>query len=269
MKIIMVLSIFITLHLGLFADTIKKAKQLRDLGKYEEAIQTLKNGKAGPEGDKLLARIYLETGMLEEALSIYTRLCPQISNHDCYNELAITQASLEKYPESIQSFQRAIQLEPNSSTYSALAQVYLMNGDSDKAEEIHLKALEMAPMGIIQRINYGVFLVKTKKYGRAQLVFHSVLAENKSLYYAELYLGISHYMKEEYNSALIHFNKGIEINPEYYDLYYYRALLYYKKGDYSSSLTDLKMVDQLFPSNKKTEPVRKIIKKNIRIQEKI
>lgn len=258
------------LQTPVFPDPLQQAKQLRDQGKFEEAVQVLKTAKAGNEGDKFLARLYLETGMLEEALSSYSSLCPLLNSHDCFNELGITQASLEKYPEAISSFQKAIQLEPNSSTtYSSLAQAYLMNGQKVEAEKTHQKALEMAPMGIIPRINYGVFLVKIKKYSKAQVVFHSVLAENKSLYYAELYLGISHYMKDEYNSALIHFNRGIEINPEYYDLYYYRALLYYKKGEYSNSLSDLKMVDQLFPNNKKTEPVRNIIKKNIHIQDKI
>jgi len=261
--------LFLLLSPSIISQDIKQVRQLKELGKIEEAIQTLNTGKFGAEGERLLARIYLENEMLEEALKIYTKLCPSLSSHDCYNELAITQASLEKYPDAIQSFQKAIELEPNASTYSSLAQVYFMNGEIEKAEKTHLKALEMAPMGIIPRINYGVFLVKTKKYSRAQTVLNSVLSENKSLYYAELYLGIIHYMKEEYNTALIHFNRAIEINPDYYDLYYHRALLYYKKGDYSNSLADLEMVDQLFPKNKKTEAVRKVIKKNIIVQDKI
>lgn len=49
------------------------------------------------------------------------------------------------------------------------------------------------------------------------------------MYVAELYLGIAHYMKEEYNSAMIHLNRGILIQPESFDLHYHRALVYYKK----------------------------------------
>ena len=248
----------------LIANNLQKAKELKENGKLTEAIEVLKS-EGSLEAKKFLAKIYLEVGEFNEALSLYESVCPQIKTHDCYNELAITQASLEKYGEAIQNFQNAIQLEPQSaSTYSALAMAYFLNGDEEKAEQTHLTALEMNPMGIIPRINYGVFLVKTKKYERAKTVLYSVIAENKSLYYAELYLGLAHYMKEEYNTALIHFNRGIEINPEYYDLYYYRALLYYKKGDYLNSLEDLKMVDKLYPNNNKSENLRKLIRKNVK-----
>lgn len=248
----------------LIADNLQRARELKANGKLTEAIEVLKS-ESSPDAKKYLAKIYLEIGELNEALPLYEAVCPQLKTYECYNELAITQASLEKYAEAIQNFQNAIQLEPQSaSTYSALAMAYFLNGEEEKAEQTHIAALEMNPMGIIPRINYGVFLVKTKKYERAKAVLYSVLAENKNLYYAELYLGLAHYMKEEYNTALIHFNRGIQINPEYYDLYYHRALLYYKKGDYLNSLEDLKMVDKLYPNNNKSENLRKIIRKNIK-----
>ncbi|MCB1178136.1 MAG: tetratricopeptide repeat protein [Leptospiraceae bacterium] len=265
MKII-ILSIFLFIIQPIFSDSLEEARKLRANGQVQDAINLLKSNPGGSDGEKLLAKLYLDKNMCNEALQIYGKICHTINSHDCFNEKGISQICLNQYDAARSSFEKAISLQDKSSVaYSNLAQAYFLLEDNDKAEENHLKALEISPFGTLPRINYGVFLVKTKKYKQAQAVFYSVLSENKSLFYAELYLGIAHYMKEEYNSALIHLNRGLALNPEYYDLYYYRALLYYKKGDYNRSLHDLKMVDKLFPENEKSTALRNIIKKNIKI----
>ncbi|MCC6447205.1 MAG: tetratricopeptide repeat protein [Chitinophagaceae bacterium] len=261
-----VIPFILFLCLPLYSDAMEEAQKLRVSGKTMEAINLLKSKQGSLEGEKFLAKLYLDKGMCNEALQVYGKICHPMNSHDCVNEKGISQTCLGQYEAAVVSFQKAISIQENSATaYSNLAQVYFLMEDLEKAEETHLKALEISPYGTISRINYGVFLVKTKKYSQAKEVFYSVLAENKSLFYAELYLGVAHYMKNEYNSALIHLNRGIALNPEYYDLYYYRALVYYKKGDYGNSLKDLKMVDKLFPDNEKSTALRNIIKKNIKI----
>ena len=69
------------------------------------------------------------------------------------------------------------------------------------------------------------------------------------MFVAELYLGIAHYMKEEYNSTLIHLNRGILINPSLSIYIITETIVYYKKGDYINSFLDLKMAEKLSPDN--------------------
>ncbi len=264
MNKLLLLILFLTTNL--ISDTLEDAQNLRVSGKITEAINLLKSKQGSLEGEKFLAKLYLDKNMCNEALQIYGKICHTLNSHDCFNEKGISQICLGQYDAAVASFQKAISFQENSSTaYSNLAQAYFLMEDLEKSEEAHLKALDFSPYGTIPRINYGVFLVKTKKYSQAKEVFYSVLSENKSLFYAELYLGVAHYMKGEYNSAMLHLNRGIALNPEYYDLYYYRALVYYKKGEYENSLKDLKMVDKLFPENEKSTALRNIIKKNIKI----
>ncbi|MDX1961314.1 MAG: tetratricopeptide repeat protein [Leptospiraceae bacterium] len=252
---------------AIYAVELDKAKKLRESGKVDEAIASLKESGAGDiESQKLLAKLYLDKGMFSEASQVYSQICSSVNTHDCYNEFGIASLSVRNYPQAISNFQKAIELQKDSSTaHSNLAQAYYLQNEMEKAEEAHATALELAPFNPITRINFGVFLVKQKKFQQAKEVLYTVVGENKTMYYAELYLGIAHYHKEEYNMALIHLNRGIAINPDYYDLYYYRALVYYKRGEYSSSLEDLKTVDKLYPTNIKTAVVRKVIKKNIKI----
>ncbi|MCX7999733.1 MAG: tetratricopeptide repeat protein, partial [Leptospiraceae bacterium] len=117
-------ALYIFLSSFLLGDSLQKARELKANGKLSEAIDVLK-AESSLEAKKYLAKIYLEIGEMNEALPLYESVCPQVNTHDCFNELAITQASVEKYAEAIQNFQKAIQLEPQSaSTYSALAMAY-------------------------------------------------------------------------------------------------------------------------------------------------
>lgn len=246
---------------------LEKVRELRDNGKTEEALQLLlkSNYSNDIEAERILARLYLDTNRFQDAIKIYNKICKLINTHDCYNEMGIASVSLGQYNEGAEQFEKSIQLNGASAiAYSNLAQAYFRAKNMEKCEEAHLKALEMSPENPIIRINYGVFLVKNKRYTDAKLILGPLTEENSTLYFAELYMGIAHYMKEEYNAALMYLNRGIKINPEYYDLYYYRALIYYKRGDFDRALHDLKKVDKLSPDNKKGKELRKLVMKDAR-----
>ena len=69
------------------------------------------------------------------------------------------------FPAAIESFEKAIEINPQFATgYSNLAMCYTKSKDYIKAEISHLKALEIMPNNPIIRINYGVYLIKNKKY---------------------------------------------------------------------------------------------------------
>jgi tetratricopeptide (TPR) repeat protein len=252
----------------LFSDPIEEAYELREEGKIEEAILKVQSipFKGNANAEKLLAKLFVDKEEYADAIQIYLRLCSEIKLSDCFNELGVAYIGIGLYQEALSSFEKATEISSGFAIgYSNQAQMHLILGNSKKAEIAHLNALKLSPNNPIIRINYGVYLIKNKKYQRAKDVLYPVVAENDSMYYAELYIGIAHYFREEYNSALIHFNRGLSINPEYYDLYYYRALLHYKKGDYFQSLNDLEIMDKLNPTNSKSAVLKKIIMKNTKL----
>jgi tetratricopeptide (TPR) repeat protein len=249
----------------LYANELQEAYTLRYQGKYEDAIKKIKSSKflGDTESEVLLAKLYLDTGLYPDAISLYIRLCKTLNTHECFNELGISYMENSNFPMAVESFQKAIEINPQFATgYSNLAMCYTKSNNFSKAEESHLKALEIMPNNPIIRINFGVYLIKIKKYQRAKDILYPVIVENESMYYAELFIGVAHYFKEEYNSALIHYNRGIVINPEFPDLYYYRALLLYKKGEYHKSLMDLKTIEKLnSPGNdQRIKELRKLVK---------
>ena len=261
------LSVFF-LNFSIFSGDIEEAVKLRYQGKFEEAIKKIKSSKflGDTESEILLAKLYLDTGLYSDANQLYDRLCKAINSYECYNEYGISLMSNMNFNLAIENFEKAISINPQFATaYSNMAMCYTMSKDFNNAEKSHLKALEISPNNPIIRINYGVYLVKIKKYQRAKDILYPVITENEAMYFAELFIGVAHYFKEEYNSALIHFNRGININPEYSDLYYHRALLYYKKGDYQNSIRDLQMVEKLTPNSTKVIELRKLIKMSGRL----
>jgi tetratricopeptide (TPR) repeat protein len=257
--------IFLFIISELFPNELQEAYTLRYQGKFEEAIKKVKSSKflGDTESEILLAKLYLDTGAFQDAIPLYVRLCKTINTHECFNELGISYMENSNFPLAIESFEKSLEINPQFATgYSNLAMCYTKSKDFSKAETSHLKALEIMPNNPIIRINYGVYLIKNKKYQRAKDILYPVIVENESMYYAELYIGVAHYFKEEFNSALIHYNRAIAINPEFPDLYYYRALLLYRKGEYNNSINDLKTLEKLNTtfSQQKVQELRKLIK---------
>jgi tetratricopeptide (TPR) repeat protein len=256
------------LNLELFSESIEYIKKLRELGRFDEAIELLQNSDAaeGIEAETLLARLYLDKNSFEEASKIYNRICKVINTHDCYNELAITYISMGDYDKAILELEKAISLNNKSAlVYSNLGLSYLVVKKYEKAEEAHKQAIKLSPENPIVKVNYAVYLVNRKKISEAKALLNKVLVENKTLYIAELYMGLAHYLKEEYSSALLHYNKGLLISPECVELLYYRALLYYKKGDYINSMLDLKMIDKLYPEHPKAQELKKLVKSDSKL----
>jgi tetratricopeptide (TPR) repeat protein len=251
------------INYSLISGDLEEATKLRYQGKFEEAIKKIKSSKflGDTESEMLLAKLYLDSGLYSDANQLYDRLCKTINTYECFNEYGISSMSNLNFNLAIENFEKAISINPQFATaYSNMAMCYTMSKDFKNAENAHLKALEISPNNPIIRINYGVYLIKIKKYQRAKDILYPVIAENEAMYFAELFIGVAHYFKEEYNTALIHFNRGIYINPEYSDLYYHRALLYYKKGEYQNSIRDLQMAEKLSPNSVKVIELRKLIR---------
>lgn len=262
----------IQLHLLLFIFTpllllsstdYEEAVRLRYQGRIDEAIQKVKSSKFSGdiELELLLAKLYLDKGFYSDSIPIYSKNCKVINSFECYNELAIANMEMQNYNQAVENFEKSLTLNPQFAMgFSNLAACLTKTSEFKKAEEKHNRAIEMMPNNPFIRINYGIFLIKTKKYQKAKDVLYPILIENEGMYYAELYVGVAHYFKEEYNLALIHYNRGIALNPEFSDLYYYRSLLYYKKGDYPGALSDLQMVDKLTPNLQKSNELKKLIR---------
>ena len=269
MKIQIILGFLFILHLSanLYPKEVEDAIKLRYQGRIDDAISKIQSIEGGllPEVEVILAKLYLDKGMYTEAIKYYEKNCKSLDTYECFNEYAISLMENQNYEEAIINFEKSISLNPSfANGFSNLAICYAKSKDYIKAEENHLKALEMMPNNPVIRINYGIFLLKLKKYQRAKDILYPVISENEAMYFAELYIGIAHYQKEEYNAALIHYNRAISISPEYPELYYHRALLYYKRGDYHGALKDLQFYEKLNGNHPKVNDLKKLIKLNNR-----
>ncbi len=116
------------------------------LKKYQEAVESLSEGKEFVIGNPLLlAQFYANLG-------------------DCYNQL-------KKYKESDESYDKALQLDPNN-TYVLNNYAYylsLRKTNLEKAETMSKKTNDLDPNSSSYQDTYGWVLYQQKKYAEAKI----------------------------------------------------------------------------------------------------
>ena len=248
---------------ALLAGEYSRALALREQGRYAEAARELRGGSEMRER-MLLARIYLDQNRLREASRIFRDLCPRMGNADCWNAYGVTYMSLGGYPQAEKNFLKALKLKKTPRYYSNLALAYFYQRRPVDARQAHEQAMALAPKNPIPKINYAVFLTRSKDYQRALVMLKAVAVQNPDLYFVRLHLGYVYFRMKKYRQAIAEYNKGIARNDRSFELYYYRAYALYKINDLGGAMRDLNRCDKIQPLNARTGPLKGLIQRRQR-----
>ena len=141
-------------------------------------------------------------------------------------------------------FVKAYGMEPdNISLLQEMAQLYKQMNKNEQAELCYQLILKQNPEDYKSIQQYGLFLIKLKKYPQAEEKLMQVLVAEGSVKNWQLLngLGLVYDLQGQYGQAILYFKQALEISPDQidvlnnmgYSLYrseqYIEAIQYYKK----------------------------------------
>lgn len=130
-----------------------------------------------------------QKGQLSEAVTYYYQAIKQNTKfHLSHHNLGETLVKLGRFEEAIASFQQAIDISPNGSSYYGMAQALSQNGQIDQANLAYYRAIELNP-------NWGLLLVKQAGVDRVIACFDYVLKRDP--HQGMVYYDFSRYLAEK------------------------------------------------------------------------
>lgn len=263
---------------------------LRDAGYYQEAareFERLRTAHPSFEVGVSLARTYYLAGDFSKSLSLLKQTEPAGSRPqraDFYKLLAEVYGKLEKWPEALDSLDKAIELDRRNSTiYFELGLVMINLNALRQAEELFLGVLKHLPespelyVGLAQAKmfqdhyqqalealtravsldpNYseahylmGNCLNEMNRYPEARQAYQKAIALSPDRDEFHFSLGSLLEKLGEEEAASNEFSKAISLNPTSADAHFRLGRLYLQKGDFERAETQLLKAIELKPKD--------------------
>jgi tetratricopeptide (TPR) repeat protein len=204
-------------------DLVKKAIELKDAGKYDEALEYC---------DKALSKD---------------------SKHSwAYNIKGLTYDAKKQYDLAIEAYTEALKIDPKyKQVYTNRGGTYRVKKEYDIAKADLNEALGIDPNYSNARFELGRVAYETKNYDQAIIEFTEAMklgSTKKTCYWwiADCY----YYGKKDYDAAISNYNQMIRLDPKDIDGYRLRGYVYhYGKKDYDKAIADYNTVLTIDPKN--------------------
>ena len=166
----------------------------------------------------------IEKGNYNEALYKLQSVTAKYPNYYMgYYLTGVALAELEKDSEAIQSFEKAVSLNPyDFESYASLGQVYYSKAETTFLDADAKKSIEY---------------------------FNKALKLNKNCPTYYFYIGMNELQAGNTSVAVSNFDKALKINPEDYNSAYYKLIAQYMKGDYQDVIDGTSKLIQKHVSN--------------------
>ena len=194
---------------------------------FDEAIKNLRKAllfdtnELGARISYVLGKAYHFKGRYYTDLTIYY-LDKSIElgyiGDDTYEYLGLAHSEIGDYESSVVYFQNAVEQSPNDIRYLVLSQAYLNLGDSDRAEEFLIRALNKTQDSQIARK-------------------------------CRFLLGKIYFEKNELTKAEDEYKKILEISPKSADAHYYLGEIYQEYGKTIEARAEWRKAEQLDPNH--------------------
>jgi tetratricopeptide (TPR) repeat protein len=211
-----------------------RQNQLEDaVSKYKMAIELLPNRT---EPYKNLAFTYSQLKETDLSIETYEKAM-QVDPDDLeikYN-LGMTYYNTQKYNEAIPYFQEVVDkgtqtMKEYNDSMIHLAFCYDLLQKPEKAEEIYKKALEEFPDNKDILFNLARLLINREEYNAAIEIMQKVLDQDPNDFYANMGMANSYLKLENFTEAIKYYEKAVEIQPENSNAWYNLAISYYRTG---------------------------------------
>lgn len=183
---------------------------------------------------------------------------------------------------ALESYQRAIQLEPNSPfswtekgrTYILLAQDFAKKGD-EKSQKDYLnfaisilqKALELKPDFALAHYLLAVAYDQLGQVDKALEKLQQTQLISPQDITVTFQLGMLYFRKGDYQKAKEQFERAISFFPDYSNAHYMLALVFEKLGEKEKAISEMEKVEKLNPQNQKVKEALEKLKRGVPLSE--
>lgn len=216
------------------ADNLQAFMQEASSGQFNEALN------------------YYNSGDYQKALAAYQAIQPP--SFDSLSGMAVCYKALNNDTQAIQSYQKALDLSPNSDVayyigvlysekenwYSSkiyLKKALTINPNNTKAKDLYQTVVEQLN---IKLVDDGIALYDKADYPKATSIFNRVLQDDPKNAYALYYKGLILDAGKKYLPAIAEYKKAIQYNPDLIIVYYLLALDYDNLAQYKLALANYK-----------------------------
>ncbi|MBN1384567.1 MAG: tetratricopeptide repeat protein [Elusimicrobia bacterium] len=194
---------------------------------YKKALEMINHAlKIDPdylEGRSALASVYHDMGDYETAFKIYRKMAERKQyeyNKAPFINLGMIYKIKKQYKESIENFNKAIEMNPLSAdSYAHIAEIYEWHGKLDEAQRYYEKSVYINPDNHIPLNALGII------YGQKNMPLR----------------------------ALECLKKAVKIKPDSPDIHFNLGYLYYLQYKYGESLREMETTLKLDPGNKRAK----------------
>ena len=186
----------------------------------------------------LKALIMVEEGNSPEAALLFDKIsCEESEDDFLYYAKGRTYRQLQYFDKSIEAFEKAIDLKPESLEYKIqLAETYLEKEDFDKSQSVIEKILENSPEYVYAHIVNAKLLLAKERYEEALVEVNVALKLDNNahdVYFlkAQILVKIN-----EFDEALSAMKNAITLSPECFEYYEFVGKIYALTENYSSAL---------------------------------
>lgn len=194
-----------------------------------------------------LGSLYLDKGLYEEAIGIYTKVINMNPNDALsYYNRAIGYERNNDFEKATLDYNKAITISPNyDKPYNNLGVMAYKKGDKEKAMYYYDRALSLNPNSPESYNNIGVIHYNDKHFNKA-IGYYNRALELKPNYAAayknraDLYLYLG-----RLDTAMDDYKRAIVFDPRYIEAYHSRAIIYFKLKKYKEAWQDIEKMKEL------------------------
>lgn len=229
---------------------------LRDAGYYKEAVQQFERAKAVRRSEDLdleLASTYYLLGDFTRTLELLKQILAAgepSKSVGVYKLLAETYAKLERWPEALETLEKAVELDPRNPTlYLDLGLIFVNVNALSQAEQLFLGALKHLPNAAELYVGLAQARMSQDHYQEALDALRHAITLSPSYAEAHYLMGNCFNRSEQFADARQAYQKAIALSPERDDFRFSLGSLLENEGDAAAALTEFEKVIDLNPDS--------------------
>jgi tetratricopeptide (TPR) repeat protein len=221
----------------------------RSLGSTEEIIP-------------VMIRLKVKSGELVKPEVVHAELAgvpkPAV---DLYNS-ALKLAQEGKNKEAIDKLNEAVSVHPTFMlAFNELGVQYQKLNELEKAAEALQSALKISQNAFAPLVNFGIVLVRMKRYPEAEVVLRAALKENDKSAIAHYYLGRALAYVGRFDDAEKELNQAVTLGGDQLkDAHRYLGAIHHARGDTPRAIAELETYLRVAPKAEDADAVRQLIK---------